>query len=274
MIMGKDPLAPEPLTRSQWLAGLLFLAAVAIAVLIGAAFLGTDLSPSQDPEETAFLKSFSAQKDLERQKEMATQFAQRRPQSAGGHFARGWLANVSGDFVTAEHEYSDAIRLEPNFAQAHNGLGNAYLNQERYDEARSEYRIALALDPGLAEAHVNLAIIHYQEGEIDQAIAENRAALALSPGIPEAHFNLGLAYQQAHELQKAADEYKKAIAASPELAQAYYNLAIILDEMGKTQDAQRFYTEFVKRGADFPEQREEAKHRIEEFSRHEGRTRA
>ena len=53
-------------------------------------------------------------------------------------------------------EYRDAIRLKPDLANAHAGLGLALLSQGRLDEAIAACRKATRLAPEYAEAHSNL----------------------------------------------------------------------------------------------------------------------
>ena len=49
-----------------------------------------------------------------------------------------------------------AVELNPNYAEAHNNLGNALRDQGKLDEAIARYRRAVELKPDYAEAHGNL----------------------------------------------------------------------------------------------------------------------
>jgi Flp pilus assembly protein TadD len=46
--------------------------------------------------------------------------------------------------------------LKPDFAEAHNNLGNTLKELGRLDEAEASYNQAIALKPDYAEAHRNL----------------------------------------------------------------------------------------------------------------------
>jgi tetratricopeptide (TPR) repeat protein len=48
-------------------------------------------------------------------------------------------------------DYSEAIRLDPNYANAYCGRGIAYYEVENYDKAISDYSEAIRLDPNLAK---------------------------------------------------------------------------------------------------------------------------
>ena len=63
------------------------------------------------------------------------------------------------------------IALKPNYADAHNNLGNVLLSQGKLDEAAARYEQALALRPDYAEAHNNLGNVLWKQGKLDEAAA-------------------------------------------------------------------------------------------------------
>ena len=50
------------------------------------------------------------------------------------------------------------MRLKPDYAEAHAGLGLALFNQGKLAEAIAEYRTAIRMKPDFAEAHVALGL--------------------------------------------------------------------------------------------------------------------
>jgi len=53
-------------------------------------------------------------------------------------------------------EYRRALKLRPDYAQAHNNLGVIYLYLGKVGEARKEFEQALRINPGLLPARKNL----------------------------------------------------------------------------------------------------------------------
>ena len=51
-----------------------------------------------------------------------------------------------------------ALRINPDYADAHYNLGVAYEQQDRTDEAIREYQAALRVNPDYADAHYNLGV--------------------------------------------------------------------------------------------------------------------
>ena len=77
-------------------------------------------------------------------------------------------------------QYTEALRLDPNFAEAHNNLGVALRDRGKLDRAIAHYQQALRLNPDFAAAHYNLGIVLKALGRLDEAIKEYREATGAS----------------------------------------------------------------------------------------------
>ena len=64
------------------------------------------------------------------------------------------------------------------------------------DEAIAQYQKALEINPNYAEAHNNLGIAFLQKGQVDEAIDQYQKALEINPNYADAHNNLGIAFSQ------------------------------------------------------------------------------
>jgi len=103
-----------------------------------------------------------------------------------------------GDFYAFKKEYneaieyySEAIRIGPDYAAAHNNLGNLLYDLKRYDEAEQGYSEAIRIDPDYAKAHYNLGNLLYDLKRYDEAEQEYREAIRIDPDYAKAHHNLG-----------------------------------------------------------------------------------
>ena len=63
--------------------------------------------------------------------------------------------------------YREAVRVDPNHAQAHAYMGNVLRQLRRPDEAIVAYDRAIAVKPDFAEAHYNRGSI-LQQGSLDR----------------------------------------------------------------------------------------------------------
>src|SRR5579863_5808101 len=95
-----------------------------------------------------------------------------------------------GRLTEAEASCREALRLQPDYPEAHNNLGNALLDLGRPVEAEASYREALRLQPAFPEARNNLGTALLDLGRPAEAAASYREALQLQPDYPEARNNV------------------------------------------------------------------------------------
>jgi predicted O-linked N-acetylglucosamine transferase (SPINDLY family) len=109
----------------------------------------------------------------------------------------------------------EALRLRPDWANAHNSAGVALQDLARPDEAADHYRRALKADPGYASAHVNLGNVLIEKGELDAALGHYAQAVALDPGNATAQLTLAMALEDDGRYAEALASYGRAQALAP-----------------------------------------------------------
>src|SRR5262249_11832048 len=87
----------------------------------------------------------------------------------------------------------EALRIKPDYADAHNNMGIVLQAQGKLAEAIEAYERALECRPAFAEAQQNLGNCLKEVGRLDDALAAFRAARALKPGSARIHSGLVLA---------------------------------------------------------------------------------
>jgi tetratricopeptide (TPR) repeat protein len=142
-----------------------------------------------------------------------------------------------GRTLDAIHNFERALQINPNYAEAHNNLGNVLLQQGQIDKALSHYTEALRLNPKYAEAHYNMAVILYGQGKIAEAITHYREAIRLRPDYVDAFYNLAAALDGQGDFQGAVANYSEAIRLKPDFVEAYNNLGVTLFNHGQVQKA-------------------------------------
>ena len=97
----------------------------------------------------------------------------------------------------------EAIRLKPDFAQAHSNLGGAL--GESGDQARgiAELREAIRINPNYAPAHENLGELLLATGDRAGTVSAFREAIRFNPNDPKSHCNLGHALRDIGRFQEA-----------------------------------------------------------------------
>jgi tetratricopeptide (TPR) repeat protein len=128
------------------------------------------------------------------------------------------------EVLRAEAEYSKAIQLKPNMADAHLELGMLYYSH-MWDVAQGQ-REALAL----------------------KAEKELREAIRIDPSISEAHKALALVLRFLSRREEAIEELVKTLQLKPSDKLALFWLGTILQDLGKTEEStssfRQIFTEY------------------------------
>ena len=106
---------------------------------------------------------------------------------------KGAQAIHEGRFAEAEVQFSEALRANPDSANAYLGLGMTWLREGHGDKAEDSLQHAVRLSPTLPGAHLFLGIAQYQQNELDAAIGSLESEVELQPKNAEALSWLGIA---------------------------------------------------------------------------------
>ncbi len=91
------------------------------------------------------------------------------------HHRLAILADLSGDYATAEKHYLEALKHPTSdtrlAADLRSDLGYSYLLQGRYAESEQALRDALRFDPKHAKALNNLGLLYARQNDYDRALA-------------------------------------------------------------------------------------------------------
>jgi eukaryotic-like serine/threonine-protein kinase len=159
-------------------------------------------------------------------------------------------------------QFNQAVAKDPNYAQAHAGLADAYVllfdrewmsNAEASPKIRSSAQRAIELDPMLAEPHAALAVLR-EESDWDWAGAEGeyRKAIGLNPNDATSHHWYSGLLQNLGRTKEALVENEKALALDPASPQINANHADILIELHRYDDALAELNRLIASNPEFP----------------------
>ena len=168
------------------------------------------------------------------------------------HYNLAQALDAAGQAAEAGREFEEALRLDPQFPEAHYAYGNHLVKPETWRcrrstlrgrhpgeaglcrgpeqsrqrarrpqglrGARAHFEEALRIDPGFAEAHDNEARVLAAQGQVADALAHARRAVELKPDSSAAHYNLGQLLQFNEPTADAISEYRNVAAAATRIS--------------------------------------------------------
>lgn len=149
----------------------------------------------------------------------------------------GVLALQRGNAATAVELIGRALKIKPDYLEAHSNFALALQAQGRLDDAVAAYERALVISPDDVDIHINLGRTLQAQGRLDHAIAAYQNALALETNSAEIYHALGTALRKRGRASEAVAAYQQAIKLKPDFAEAHNSLGVILLDAGKPQDA-------------------------------------
>jgi tetratricopeptide (TPR) repeat protein len=157
----------------------------------------------------------------------------------------GTIALQHGEFAYAETLLVQAVDINKKVAMYHVNLAHALKGQDQLDRAARHYALALRLKPNFAEAHQYLGNLLLQQGDENEGIKHLKSAVALS-GSAIAHYNLGTGYLKAGDPSAAAGHLKKALQLDAHLTPAHLNLGEVLTQLGNHDGALQHFEKVLE----------------------------
>ncbi len=152
-----------------------------------------------------------------------TQATKLNPEFAHAYNNRGYSFTVLGGFERAIQDYDKAIELDPDYARAYLNRGLALRNLEQPHRAIQDYDRAIELDPDFIMAYSNRGNSYTTLGDYQRAIQDYDKAIELDPDFATAYSNRGLTYHDMGNYKRAIQDFDKAIELDPVFATAYLN---------------------------------------------------
>lgn len=167
----------------------------------------------------------------------------------------GVLHHQRGDTENGCRMIARALALAPDYLDAHNNMGNIYLETDRPAEAEACYRKVISLDDTNAGAYNNLGSVLRALGRPEEARRAYERAIALAPEFAAPHMNMGHLMKRQGRLAEAAAHYAHCILLDPEHAAIKRHLGVALTCLGRLEEAADVFSQWLESEPDNPEAR-------------------
>jgi Flp pilus assembly protein TadD/outer membrane biosynthesis protein TonB len=176
-------------------------------------------------------------------------------EAAGSFYDRGVKLQAAGRYAEAAEAFNQAIRVDPNDANAYARLGMAYSATQKHKDAIVVYKMAVQTNQSAIGA-----LAYYMWGHSYLALDKNSDALSAFkqalyikkaeavdpegketqryPSLEQLHYAMGIAYLNSNRFTNSIDELKQVVALNPKNAEAYYALAMAYFYNGNRREAE------------------------------------
>jgi len=175
------------------------------------------------------------------------------PNYYGAYTNLGYAFSLQGRLDDAIAQYNQALRLKPDYIIAHNNLGLALQAKGQIEQAIAHYNKALQINPNYAKAYANLGSALLAKGKINRAVEKYKTALKLEPFNANIHFNLGLAMARLQNYDQSLKYFQDGIKLNPNAPNAHYMTARILIYTNRTEQAVTHLKQTIRLKPDWPD---------------------
>ncbi len=160
-----------------------------------------------------------------------------RPRDPEANGRMGMTLQTYEEYRIAAVYYQRALILQPDdfrwlyySAVAQAALGN-------HQKAAEGFKDALRVRPDYLQAHLRLADSLFAAGQLDESHRIYQSLIEKKSGFPQAHYGLGRVLAARRDQTAAVDQFQKAIDLFPGYGMAYYALGMALRDLGEVEKA-------------------------------------
>lgn len=166
---------------------------------------------------------------------------QRRPEDFSARYEVAKRYYVAQEFAAARTAYKEAIRIDPQSARAHLGLGLSMMELGEVPAAKEELESALRLDPRLAWAEYMLGKISWLRGDVNTALRHVRRATELDPRSHPAWYFQSVCYITMKRFDEGIEALTQALAREDNNPRYHLAIGELQVYRGQTDQGRQHY---------------------------------
>ncbi len=162
---------------------------------------------------TVPVRSSTAQSDIDYGFEMrrVETFLENDIGNANAIYNRGWLNERGGNLVSAQDDYSNAIKINSRLADAYFNRGLILIDMKKYEQAAQDFSEVIKMEPRAVDAYCNRGNAYFNLGKNDSALRDYEAALEMDPNDADLYFNRAIVLLDKGDESAAMADFRKAL---------------------------------------------------------------
>jgi tetratricopeptide (TPR) repeat protein len=144
----------------------------------------------------------------------------------------------------AAAKFAEAYQLDPSLVQAEANRGVALVYLQKIPEAKEALQQAAAQNPKDPHVWYALGISYRIEAQYPEALESFKKVAALDPEDADTHYFLGSVLLELHQPEQALTEFQTALRLNPTHASAEFGLAKVLQRLGRREEAATAFHRF------------------------------
>ena len=159
------------------------------------------------------------------------------PNNANAYETLAWTCNALERFNDAIYALNKALELNPNSGVANERLAMSYIGLREYDKAMTYCNKAMKVDPDWIWAYSARGVVYDRFGNHKQAIVDYNKVIQAVPDAAWVYNSRGWAYRNLKEPHNAINDFKKAIELETDNANHYDGLVCVYNDLGEHNKA-------------------------------------
>jgi len=166
--------------------------------------------------------------------------------------AEAGRALAAGQYLVAEQDYRNLLKLGVDSAAVFSNLGVVYMRTGRLDQAIRMFSEAKRLAPGTAGVSLNIGLAYFREHQFKKAASQFADTLALDPDNIQARYLKGECHFMLDEFSQAVTAFEPLLSMEQGDLDYLFMLGTSYGMLKRTEESLRTFALMVKSGEDTP----------------------
>jgi len=193
-------------------------------------------------------KKGQTESDPDKMIEIFTQALTLDPGYAEPYLWRGYAYTLKKDYDQAFRDYGKAIEIQPAEGNNYRTRGYAYLDLKEDLKAAEDFSKAAELGNSTAMMYAEATRIYYEKGMFDKAVELNTGAIKKSPNDAGHYVKRGYSYLGMKNYEKALSDFDQAVKLNPAYPDGYRGRAETYSYLNRIKDTVDDINEYLRLG--------------------------